>query len=127
MHVCVLPPLCCHRCGLSPNSLVEMKKSTLAALQDCMDLEDLQVCSKARKCIASLWSTTVLRTTDWVHGCVIRPALPLWMTVLPLRAACNAGHAEHTPLLDHDTEGCTASLHDCTARHVLPDNAACTA
>uniref|UniRef100_A0A383WG13 Uncharacterized protein n=1 Tax=Tetradesmus obliquus TaxID=3088 RepID=A0A383WG13_TETOB len=30
------------RCGLSPSSLVEMKRNTLAALADCMELEDLQ-------------------------------------------------------------------------------------
>jgi hypothetical protein len=40
--LCAAMCYCC-RCGLSPNSLVEMKRSTLAALQDCMDLEDLQV------------------------------------------------------------------------------------
>lgn len=33
------------RCGLSPSSLVEMKRNTLAALSDCMELEDLQVCA----------------------------------------------------------------------------------
>jgi hypothetical protein len=31
------------RCGLSPSSLVEMKRNTLAALADCMELEDLLV------------------------------------------------------------------------------------
>jgi hypothetical protein len=31
------------RCGLSPSSLVEMKRDTVRALQDVMDLEELQV------------------------------------------------------------------------------------
>jgi hypothetical protein len=30
------------RCGLSPSSLVEMKRNTLAALADCMELDELQ-------------------------------------------------------------------------------------
>jgi hypothetical protein len=41
------------RCGLSPSSLVEMKRNTLAALADCMELEDLQV-GTCDRCAAHL-------------------------------------------------------------------------
>ena len=31
------------RCGLSPGSLMEMKRNTVRALSDCMDMDELQV------------------------------------------------------------------------------------
>jgi hypothetical protein len=36
---------------MSPSSIVEMKRNTLAAISDCMNLEDLQVCVCVCVCV----------------------------------------------------------------------------
>jgi hypothetical protein len=56
------------RCGLSPSSLVEMKRNTLAALADCMELEDLQVITHSHA-----YHSLLCRILHW--GCLLRAAI----------------------------------------------------